>query len=209
MRTVSVIYPLLAGLIFGASNVFADTVTAKLTFNKRPPMTGIIYIPQDNATSQNAEIDQKNKEFTQALVAGTPNAKAIFKNSDTDDHNIFVSDIDAGVNFDVGLIPAGSKSEVNIDWKPDTLVRMGCKIHPKMKAYLANVNSNSFQVMEFEKGTLEYAFTISDVNAGEEKIVVSLPKYDLIEVSLPAGKSTTVELIRKGKPKGSITITRS
>lgn len=187
-------------------SVFADNVSGTIVFEKKPPLSGIVYSKVDSPKSQSASIDQKNKMFTSTIIAGTPGSKVIFNNGDTHDHNIFVNDIDYGVNFDVGLVPSGGRSEIEMDWKEDSLVRIGCKIHPKMKAYLANINSENYQLIEFEKGVLEYSFTLADVTS--DNVVLKLPKYDTIDISLKSGESQTIELMRKGKKRGVVTLKR-
>ncbi len=194
-----------------SAGTMADTISGKITFVKRPPLGGVLYVKSANGSVNNidASIDQIDKKFTAKVVVGTPNSTAIFNNSDANDHNIFVNDLDSNVSFDVGLIPSGSKATLPIDWKSETLVRMGCKIHPKMKAYIGNIPSNHFATLEFEKKVKEYDIKIDNVPTENSKVVLRLPKYDPVEVDLNKGGSITVELIRKGKIRGSISLQRS
>ena len=106
-------------------------------------------------------------------------------------------------------MPPGSKSKVSASWPENILLRIGCKIHPKMRSYIATVNSNHFQVFEFQKGTKEYAISIDQIPANVTKFTLVLPKYDPLEVTIAPGENKTVAITKKGKPRGNISLQRS
>lgn len=193
-------------IVMGLSTaVSAGSVTANIKFDKRPAKVGVLYVPGEGPAT-NAELDQENKAFTSKMLVVSPGAELKMKNSDDLDHNIFANDIKSGVQFDVGLMPANTEMTRSVDWAEDTLIRVGCKIHPTMKAYVANVKAKVQQAMTFEKGKNEYAATLDNFSEGD-KVVLMLNKYERIEVDFSAGKTQTVELMKKGKRRGEVTFT--
>lgn len=195
-------------LICLSSNAWADKVSGKITFLKKPAFTGILYVPSAKGSHKKPNIDQKDKAFTTPIAVGSPSDIITFKNSDTFDHNIYASDRKQNVKFDVGLMTPNNETDLNIDWTQDSLVRIGCKIHPKMRSYIANINSDHFYSFEFKKKVKEYTFSISDVPSDKNQVVLMMPKYKPQTIEIKKGESKTVEIKRKGKVKGSIEITR-
>jgi hypothetical protein len=124
-----------------SSLLYAQDLEAAFEFIKKPPKVGLIYLPENKELKTGPVIDQKNKEFSQELFVGAPGTDMVITNSDDTDHNIYASDADAGADFDIGLAPPGSETRQNINWKEDMVVKIGCKIHPKMSAHVANVSS--------------------------------------------------------------------
>ncbi len=204
-----IIFLLLCAALHWPATSLADVISGEISFIKRAPFSGVLFVKQDKAAQVTATMDQLDKAFTKKAVVGSPGSAIIFKNGDSFDHNIFANDLDKKISFDVGLMPSGQTSELTIDWQKNTMVRIGCKIHPKMRAYIANVNSDLYQVFEFQKKVKQYSVNIEDVPGSSKQLAFMIPKYDTIELSLAPGESKTVDIIKKGKVKGTLTLTRS
>ena len=131
------------------------------------------------------------------------------ENQDKFEHNIFANDAKSGVEFDIGLMPPGSSQSIKADWQTNTLVRIGCKIHPKMRSYIANIPSDNYLGFEFVKKQKTVLFELKDVDANSNQFVLLLANMDKLEITLAKGESKTIEIVRKGKKKGSISLTRS
>jgi len=95
-----------------------------------------------------------------------------------------------------------------MDWAKDTIVRIGCKIHPKMRAYIANINSDHFQIFEFQKKKKTYSVHITDVPTLNREITLMIPKYDAITITLNKGENKTIDITKKGKVRGTLTLAR-
>ena len=196
-------------LVFCSSIATADTITGSLKFNKRPPFTGVLYSLGTGAGEHDGVVNQKNKQFTKKVVVVKPESAIRFENSDDFDHNVFANDLKNNVRFDVGRMVTGDSLEVPVIWKSDTIVRLGCKIHPKMRAYVTTVEGNAHQILPFEKSSKDYAIDLRDVAPEATGVKLLMSGYDLIEVDLGIGESVTVPLIKKGKEKGVLTLSRS
>lgn len=188
---------------------YADTITGKITFVKRPPFTGILYVVDGGKASQSPTIDQKDKAFTTAIAVGHPGDTITFSNSDSFEHNIYASDKKQKVKFDVGLMSPNNKTEMQMDWNNNTLVRIGCKIHPKMRGYIANIDSSVYHAFEFERKVKEYDIKIDNVPADKTALELMLPKYPNNQIELKKGETKTIDIKRKGKVKATLTLTRS
>ena len=188
----------------------AGEIVGEINFLKKAPTTGIVYLPAADKAPSTAEfIDQKDKQFTRNAFVAVPGQSLKIKNSDSLDHNIFANDIKIQVFFDVGLMSPGQDAKVDIAWDSEALIRIGCKIHPKMRSYVATVNSAHYQVLPFEKGNKQYPLSISGIPDSLTKVAVLLPRYDKVEVDLAVGETKTVDLMKKGKLRGSVTLTRN
>ncbi len=188
--------------------LFAGKVNVELKFDKRPPTAGIFYAMGSKPTAKNGVLDQKNKEFTSSIVVTDNEGSLTFKNTDDVDHNIFANDRSSGVEFDVGLMPTGTTNKLDVDWKKDTLVRLGCKIHPRMRAYIANINSDSYKVFEFDRDKTEYAAEIDNVDDSTSQFRFMFGNFDPVEVEVKKGESKTIPLTKRGKEAGSAKISR-
>jgi len=123
--------------------------------------------------------------------------------------NIYANDSASGVNFDIGLMSPGSKQSIKADWVSDTLIRIGCLIHPKMRSYVANINSDNYLPFIFEKKVKNIDFKLEDVDASSNTFIFLIAGMDQIEFTLAVGESKTLSIIKKGKEKGSITVQRN
>ena len=188
-----------------------NVVTAVFTFeNNKPPRGGIFFAVDGSDTNITEEVvDQVAKEFDQPIYVISPNANILFKNSDDMDHNIYARGQSEGATgFDIGLISPKGKSELKLDWKVGTFERLGCKIHPKMRAYVASVPNNMNLPMPFKQEGLKGEYKLN-VAADTTEIGLELLRYEPIKQPLKKGESVTVDLIKKGVKKGSVTLSRS
>lgn len=199
---------LLASVILFSVPASADVITGEITFAKKVPFAGVLFVKQSKSAAASANMDQKNKQFTKKVSLGAPGTLVAFNNSDSFDHNIFANDLKNNISFDIGLMPSGQSSEIKMDWKEDTMVRIGCKIHPKMRSYIANVNSDFYQEFEFQKKVKAYPVNISGVPSDLHEIELIIPKYEKITVMLAKGESKTVDIIKKGKVRGELIVSR-
>lgn len=193
---------------FLSTTINADTIKGEINFTKKAPFAGVVYVKQQKNATSTASMDQVNKQFTKKVTLGAPGSEVLFKNGDEFDHNIFANDLKNNIAFDIGLMPSGQEATLKMDWKEDSMVRIGCKIHPKMRSYIANINSDYYQEMEFQKKVKNYPVTISDVPADQTEVILMIPKYDDAVLKLNKGESKTVDITKKGKVRGSLTLTR-
>lgn len=196
-------------LLIGSNAATADVISGKLEFTKKPPFTGILYIPESGNKPKNPEINQKDKAFTSKVAVGSPQSIIAFKNSDIFNHNIYANDSKQKVKFDVGLMTPGNATKLKMVWPQDSLVRIGCKIHPKMRAYVANVSSDHFHIFPFEKKVKSYDFKIEQVPSDKEQLTLMMPAYETLLINLKKGESKEITVKRKGKDRGTLTLTRS
>ena len=190
----------------------ADTVTGTLTFIKKASFAGVVYMEAiegyEAPLIEGANVDQLDKKFTKKIVVGGKGGTVSFRNSDAIDHNIFSNDSHSGVKFDVGLmVPAGKKT-IDVTWEERLLVRYGCKIHPKMKSYIFTSPTSFYQVMEFEKKVKSYSFVLENVPSELTEVSLMIPKYDTATLKLAEGESKEMVVIRKGKKKAILTVSR-
>jgi len=194
-------------LLLAPFSVLAGNITVDITFEKRATYAAIVYL-NDGGNQSNTPVDQKNKNFVSRAYVNSPNAPISFMNSDGIDHNIYANSPTHGVKFDIGLLePSGKVDIATNQWPIDAIVRIGCKIHPKMKSYIANVATSNSEVITFKKGVKEYTTTLKDVIDSNAPVNLWLPKYDPIQIQLKPGEKQTLDLMRKGKKKGTVTFT--
>ena len=200
---------LVCTLLLTSLNISADVISGKIEFVKRPAFTGLLYVANTGNKDKHPMIDQKDKQFTNKITVGSPSNIVSFKNSDTLDHNVYASDKKQNVTFDIGLMAPQNSAEIAMDWSEESLVRIGCKIHPKMKSYVANVNTDFFHAFEFEKKIKSYEFEIQKVPAKEQTVVLLMPKYEKQTFTLKKGETKTIDIQNKGKTKATLTVSRS
>ena len=196
-------------LSIAAFSANADVISGKIEFLKKPPKAGVIYEVKSSYKTISPRLNQTNKQFSEMIVVGSMKSSLHLKNEHSLDHNIFANDIKQDVKFDVGLMSPASDTDINLDWKENTLVRVGCKIHPKMRSYIANIPSDNFVSFEFSKKQKNAPFELGNVLAGSDTFFLLLAGYDSLEIKIKKGETKSVDLVRKGKKKGIIELTRS
>lgn len=200
---------LLPILVVGHS-IRADALKGVFDFPERAPYVALVYFADDQERGPElcGDLDQMNKEFEQRMVAGKSGCMVEFRNSDGVQHNIFASDGKNGVAFDIGLLSPGELSSVKVDWQEGSVIRVGCKIHPKMRSYIANVPAKRFAIVEFRDGSGAYEFSIEDVPDGLMEVVVWFPSMDGIMVGVVKGGKVERDITRKGKTYGTLKMSR-
>ncbi|MDC3332683.1 hypothetical protein OAV62_00415 [bacterium] len=192
---------------FFIAPVFSSTISGEITFLKKPPKFAVVYV-DDGGKLAPQSLNQKNKAFTNDVVLSSTGSSVTLLNQDEVEHNIYSNDSSSGVEFDVGLMPPGSKQSLSVDWEKDSLVRVGCKIHPKMRSYIATIDSLHYQMFEFDRKKKSFSINIDNVPDSATLIKILMPKYDPIEINLGPGSKSTVKLTKKGSEKGSVALHR-
>lgn len=187
--------------------LYADTIKGTLNFIKKPAKAGVIYEVKSSFDKVVGTINQENKKFTEKIGVVSYEGELKMNNKDQFEHNIFANDLKQDIKFDIGLMPPGTSQNITTDWKSNSIVRIGCKIHPKMRSYVANIPSDNYKSFELAKKDKSYSFELNNVT--ESKLVLLLAGMDNIEISLAKGESKTFDIIRKNKPKGQLQISRN
>ena len=193
----------------------ADVVSGKVTFLKRPPFTGVVYIPVEGApTSTGTVIELIGKKYSKPITVAFPGDKIELTGSKLYEHDIVGSDthsnqrIDLTFDVGVGFRNADNKSYLILDWPENTLVRLGCKIHPKERSYIANIPPSYYLPLDFKRQVTTYDFRIENVPKDAQRVMLLLSKYEKLAIELKQGESKTLDLLRKGKVRGNIVVSR-
>ena len=211
MTTLKIIcYAITAAFLLVLANgpAFAGDLSGTISFKKKPPLVALAYLPVQDKNVNTAVIDQKNKQFKTKMAVVKSGGTVVFKNSDEVEHNVFANDKKLSAKFDVGLMQPGGEKNIQIDWQENSIVRVGCKIHPKMRTYLAAVDTSYYQVLEFNKKEKTYDFQIADIPNDASTFKFSIPKYDEVTIDISKGSSWTVDITKKGKVRGQLTISK-
>lgn len=183
---------LLSAMLSGP--LYADTIVARMQFKDILPATGVVYVPDEKAEVRHGRLDQKDKAFSAPMVVVSPKSELLLENSDPFQHNIFVDDKKTGVAFDLGMMAPQGKASVPVRWQTDSLLRIGCKIHPKMKAHVANIQSSHYAVVVFSPDRKEYQVEIRDVPEKLREVRVLLPDMPPLVALLEAGQAQDLEM---------------
>ncbi|WP_373097593.1 hypothetical protein [Zhongshania sp.] len=198
----------LSALLCGAVSASETSFSGKISFTGNPPPAALIYVPGKALKAPEPEIDQVDKQFTKSIVVGAPGSTVLFKNSDQVEHNVFANDSKHKAKFDVGLMQTGGKKAISVDWEADAMIRVGCKIHPRMRAYIATVDARFHQVIEFNAEQKVFPINLKNIPAGSKKLVINIPKYDEIILELGNENQWSAAITKKGKKRGEITIAK-
>ncbi len=189
----------------------ADRINATIQFDKRPAKAALLYVPKPEVKPLSGAawvwIDQENKKFTRRMSVVGSESTLVFLNSDTFDHNIFASDKELGVQFDIGLMAPGVREEVAITWPENTVLSIGCKIHPRMRSYIANIPDSYYRVIEFERKRKEYDVDLELPAMQSGMVHLMVTGYEDIRAQLSTGAVREFPLIRKGARLGTVVLT--
>lgn len=184
-----------------------------------PPEVALVYAAEDRGLTQAVAVDQQGKAFIHwhpqspkslsKLVVGSPGETVTFTNSSMIGHNVYANDPRLRVQFDLGLLPPASDlTKLHpITWPAGEVLRLGCKIHPGMRLYIASLASRYYTEIEFN-GAAVVPFTLETLPASVTKVAVWLPEYDPIEVAIKPGETQEVRLEKGGKPQGVVVLKR-
>ena len=208
----------------------ADLVVGELAFEGAPPAAAVIFVRDSTVEINQLTIDQKNRQFDRYMAAASQNAEIQFHNSDSARHNLYANSYSTGTRFDVGLVPPGQTVKLKLSWAEDNIVRVGCAIHSHMETYIANIRSAHYQVLPFKSweakpgsmddyggGGEEYEEVVSktadiklrSVPSDKTSMTLLIPYYQPMHFELKAGESKTLDVVRDGVKRGTLTVKRS
>jgi plastocyanin len=193
-------------LLSSVANATEITLNGSISFSGNPPLAALIYVPGKPSQTQSPKIDQVGKQFTESIVVSTPGAEVLFKNSDVVEHNVFANDAKHNAKFDVGLMLSGGEKYIPVNWDAGSMIRVGCKIHPRMRTYIATVNASFNRVINFSNAQKTFPLNLAGIPAGSQKLIIQIPKYDEIKLDLSKADSWTVAITKNGKQRGEITL---
>jgi hypothetical protein len=221
-------------LLMMSIGAHADLITGELKFDGTPPTAAVLYVRNGQAAINQLQIDQKDRQFSQFMNAGSTGAVITFHNSDSARHNLYANSYATGTRFDVGLVPPGKSVTLNLSWPEDSIVRVGCAIHTHMETYIANIRSSNYQVLPFKRWEAKRSGGLDDYDASapandefEEKIsneigvklrsvpteltslTLLIPYFPAVNFELKSGESKTIDILRDGTKRGTLTIKRS
>ena len=193
-----------------SAGLSAGTLKIEFEFTKIPPRTGILYFPEDGNRSMSSplEIDQVDKHFTKILFVGTQGSMMVFKNSDSVDHNIYANDMGADVFFDIGLVEPGEESTIRMDWGAGSIIRIGCKIHPRMKSYIANIPSTHYKIFPFRREKKRYRVKMNHIPDELSQVKIWLPSYVDIDANVVIGETRVIPLLKRKRRYGTVKLIR-
>jgi len=181
-------------------------VEFNFTFEKKPPSSVVVYAVDGSSDAiSELKIDQKDKKFDLPVYVKTKASKLSFHNSDTMDHNIYSKKKGTWDGLDIGLLKPQASLESDAAFPDGAMVRLGCKIHPKMRAYVATVPNKYFLAQQFDKKSTTSSIKLTIPNDAT-KVGLLMPGYDVIETTIDT--TSPIELIKKGKTKGNVTISK-
>ena len=183
-------------------------VTGQFRFSSKPPKVGLVYFTEDRGLTQPLTIDQDGKQFLKQMAVASPGAGITFRNSANISHNIYANDSKLNVKFDLGLaLPDSdfSKSQP-VSWPDGEVLKVGCKIHPNMRVYIASLASRYHKVLEF--GDVVTDFEFKAPAAKLTKVAVWLPQYERITLTLKPGEQKEIPLKHEGAQAGSLVLNR-
>lgn len=117
------------------------------------------------APSEPAILDQQGCDYHPHMLVMQAGQGLKIRNSDDTLHNIHPKP-QVNAEFNIGQPRQGMESTKNFD-KPETMIPVGCDVHPWMRAYIS-VMSNPFYSVTKEDGSYE----ITGLPAGEYEVEV-------------------------------------
>lgn len=188
----------------------AAELKAKLTFDKRPTPSGMIYLAGDTSWDvKSIEVTQKEKVFIPRMVAAPKGAKVVIKNEDEIQHNVYADDKKTAVKVDLGMSDPNKNVEQTVDWELGQVVKFGCRIHPEMQLWIASCPTKHNVCFEMDKKEKGAEVVLKDVPAGEQTFHLWLPLYDDMQVTIKPGETKQIDIMRKGKKRGVFEVTLS
>ena len=78
-----------------------------------------------------------------------------------------------------------------------------------MKAWVAAIETRYYTVIDFAEDEPEVSFAYQAYPAQFSKIKIWLPEYDPLTFVLKQGEQATLDLVRKGKVRGTLIVRRN
>ncbi len=165
-------------------------------------------MPEDDGLESQPIVDHHDGDFIKNLIVGSPGEDIVLRNSDLVGHTIY-AEANGERNWDIDFMPPNSSTVRKIDWQKDEFVTLQCKLHEYKKAWVAAIETRYYKVIDFREDELEVNFEYQAFPAQFSKIKIWLPDYDPVTLVLKKGQQITLDLIRKGQVRGTLTMRRN
>ena len=185
----------------------AATLEGAFTFEKSIPAGLAVWVPGITKEHPPASVlNQSDKLFIPTVLFARPGSVVTLRNSDQLQHNAFITDKAAGVALDTGLNQPGADQSMNVSWPAGTAVRVGCKIHPQMQAWIIAVDSDAWVMPVAQAAGTPVSFTIPELPAACPQVKVWTCRTGMLSLDLPATGAATGELLFAGKVIGTVAV---
>jgi len=197
----------IASLAWCSSPLAAATLEGTFTFEKAIPTGLAVWVPGITKDHPAAPaLNQSDKVFIPTVLFARPGSVVNLHNSDQLQHNAFVTDKAAGVALDTGLNQPGTDQPMNVSWPAGTAVRVGCKIHPQMQAWIISADTDAWVVPPSQAAGAPVHFTLPDLPASCPQIKVWTSRTGVVSLEMPATGAATAELLVAGKAIGTVAV---
>ncbi len=198
---------LITGVCWCSQTLAAATLEGTFTFEKAAPAGLAVWVP--GVTKEHpaaAVLNQIDKQFVPVVLFARPGSVVTLRNSDQLQHNAFVTDKAAGVALDTGLNQPGADQSMNVSWPAGTAVRVGCKIHPQMQAWIIAIDSDAWVMPVAQAVGTPIPFTLPELPAACPQVKVWTSRSGVVTLDLPATGAATGELVFAGKVIGTVAV---
>jgi len=175
----------------------------------------VYFSDHHGGTQKQLEVDQIAKQFIAPYLVGRPGDDIVFKNSDSINHNIYISHPSTGEEIDLGVADPGVELHATVNWPLNSLINVGCKIHSQMKMQLLVTDSDYYKVLPLtRRNNLNLEFSIDDVPNNFNQLAIVFSDMAIPPLVLTLKPNDQVDTtINKGinspKNKGSLSLTRT
>ncbi len=194
-----------------ASLGWSQTLEGRFEFTSRVPREALVYFADDHSVSpqERVEVDQVNKHFTEKVIVGAKGSKILFKNSDEVQHNIFALNDKHNVNINLGLADPGQEKQEILSWPNESFVKISCIIHPRMRTWVASLESRYYKVLSFHKKQKEVNFQIANVPPEVIRLKVWMYNFLPIDLEIRPGESKEANVATSKKVYGKLFLKRN
>jgi plastocyanin len=163
-----------------------STLYGSVSFIGMPPSAMIVYFPEDRlGTDLSPRVDQIAKTFLTPMTVARPGETVFFRNSDSINHNIYISNPQSLEEVDLGVAKPGVELSTKITWPINSLINVGCKIHSQMKMQLFVTDSAYYTVVPLPRRyDLSTHFTIAGVPNNYRQVSVQFSDQAVQPLSL-------------------------
>ncbi|WP_435274178.1 hypothetical protein ACMAZF_12675 [Psychrobium sp. nBUS_13] len=208
MKNIYFLFLFLFLFLLNITQAIADEVSFNFKFIESTPKFGLILVENNKKIESDTIIDQKNKKFIKKFFVSNNGGEISIKNSDKYGHNVYINDRINSFKYDSGLIKQGDLKKTNLNIDDNRMIRVGCKIHPRMKSYIIKSKSNNYKEILFSEKNKEHKFKLDRINENENTFKVFIPNLNPITFTAIKGELKELEIIKKNEIIGFLSISR-
>ncbi len=187
----------------GLMGVPAKTINGTIRLLEPSTSFAIVYLIDGSRPNPDVTITLDSNGFEKVVYAAGSGDTYNLINRDQASHQLGVTNPLTDWQSSLGSIRPGQKTTQRVSWPVNHMATLKTDDETINPTYLANIQSNNYQVVLFDFSSNSQAFQLENKNEATHGFLL-LPGFDPLKLEVTQGNIKSLVITQQGQPKGNL-----